>query len=96
MKRLILSLILTIPAIAAAASFQGLGAGSVANDISADGTVVVGSGRWTQQTSWQDIGATATACSRRRLGRRGVSSICRLYEPICKKTNLLDCLRGNC
>jgi probable HAF family extracellular repeat protein len=63
MKRLFLSLVLSLSAAATAATFQGLGTGSLANDISADGTVIVGSGRWTQQGGWQNIGGTANACN---------------------------------
>lgn len=63
MKRLFLSLMLSFSAAAFAADFQGLGSGSIANDISADGTVVVGSGRWIQAGGWQDIGGTANACN---------------------------------
>lgn len=63
MKRAVISFVLCLSAISLAADFQGLGAGSIANDLSADGSVVVGSGRWTQNSGWQDIGGTANACS---------------------------------
>ncbi len=61
MKRLFLSLMLSFSAAAFAADFQGLGLGSIANDISADGTVVVGSGRWTQATGCK-TSATPPQC----------------------------------
>jgi len=51
-----------------AASFRGLGAAedgskSIANDISADGTTVVGNGRWTVATGWKDVGGIAHSVS---------------------------------
>lgn len=63
MKRTCICLVFCFSAVSLAVDFQGLGAKSVANDLSADGSVVVGSGRWTQAGGWQDIGGTANACS---------------------------------